>query len=147
VGCRSSVVRQVVLETFVHATEDEDKVVKAVEMLIPPSVNPRVVKLMARGYHGNPIEVLRYFVVGCEAEAVVRHVLSNMDELERSVLMASIQDRVEDNRLFLSFSKQSALLGSIEVGRGDDVIRVIVSLNTLALRGRRLAEALSGLLP
>lgn len=143
--CRSNIVRQVTLETFVHATEDEDKVIKAMNLLIPPGVAPKVDRSTVRGHHGNPIGIIRYSVTGCEAEEVVRHILSNMDEIEKNVVRLSLDDRVEGNKLFLSFNKQSASLGVIEVGTGDDVIRVVISLNTLALRGRKPVEALSNL--
>ncbi len=135
------VVRQVRATTFVHATEDEGKVMKAVYSVFPPDVRGklRVKRSMYKGHWGNPIVVIDVSLQDYgEALKTARWIAGKLSDLDRRLLSFEVRDRVDRSmNLYLRFNKQSAYRGSLEIDNGDDVIRVV-----LGFRGSRRLEDL-----
>jgi hypothetical protein len=132
------------LSTHVHATEDEDKVRRALLNLLPPDLRVKVrpVVTESSGYFGNTIKVLSLGIRGGDAERALGFMLRSMDETDREVLRASLENRIEGSRLFIRFDKQMAYKGVIRLSDGDDVVKVTVGMNPWRLRELGLEEAL-----
>jgi len=108
---------KMVLRTFCHATESEDKVRKAMATITGPG---EIKRRKAEGYHGNPIIILesdlsgkklKSFIEELKSSGILKHVLGTLDE------------RVDDECiLYLRFDKQKAYQGTIEIVEHEDVI-------------------------
>lgn len=126
-----NLVEQLDLSTHVHATEDEAKVVKALLNLIPTQIrnNTSIVSDETVGHFGNKIKSLKVTFKGEESLSVLRHILSLLDSLDREILLLSLNERFNEGKLYLRFSKQLAYRGIIRLEDSDDVIKAVVRIN------------------
>ncbi len=126
---KARVVR-VELAAHAHATESVEKVEKALVNLVPPEARPRVkiVKSVMEGHYSNPITRITAVVEGGDAEALLRHLASMLDEREKAVLEATLESRYDERegRLYIRLGKQEAYLGKARLLEGDDVVRLVV---------------------
>ncbi|MDM7274839.1 MAG: RNA-binding domain-containing protein [Thermoprotei archaeon] len=129
------------LRTSVHATEVNERVVKALMELLPEDLRNNVTVEVGshEGYYGNPIEVLTVNIRDPQAAArTLNYILSRLGENGRRLLWETLEERVESSGdLYFRVNKQKAYLGSLEVDEGDDVVRVHVRFSG----GRRKALA------
>jgi len=118
------------ISAIVHATEDEDKVLEAIEYFIPEDVDEEKVNLEVvetQGYFGNPIKIFNISVEGKESKKIFKHVMNLIKSDERNLnkLKKDLHLRIEDNKFYVRFDKQRAYLGECRVIDGDDVIRTV----------------------
>jgi len=108
------------LRTYCHATEDEERVRRALRTLAP-DCDPSTERL--EGAHGNPILLLTCRLERREAiEGFWRRV---RDAGALPQALEGIADRMDDDAvLHLRFAKQRAFVGGIELARDDDAIAV-----------------------
>jgi len=110
------------VSTFAHATEDEQKVIAALRILLSSDVEIKRTKL--KGHHGNPIIS---FEASIEQKKTLCELWQRMVEklragdFERLSGMAS--DRIDESCcLYLRFDKQQAHAGELALtGRGDAI--------------------------
>lgn len=130
---KSSDVLSLELSTFVHATEDEERVLQAVSNVLPErmrgSLEVYLSKNVVLGYHGNAITVMKFFVdEEVEAQEAFEYIVRRMEESDFNYFLDSLEDRFEHGRIYLRVDKQEAYLGNIRISEGDDVIRVTALL-------------------
>ena len=123
---------KVELSAHAHATEDVNKVVKAMLNLLPPNLRREVEvrKEPLQGHYSNPIIRITIVVEGERAVSVVKHLGSVLDDYDKEIIEASLASRYDrkTGRVFIRFSKQDAYLGRIRVAEGDDVIRMVITV-------------------
>ncbi|WP_226010153.1 RNA-binding protein [Halomicrobium salinisoli] len=104
------------LRAFAYATEDEKRVVEALETFLPEEAE--LERVESEGHYGDRIVVLSARVENADD---VRHVLSQVAGMEEiDAVYDELDDRVDDNcSFFLTFDKQAAFEG--EVRRGDGI--------------------------
>jgi len=124
-------IRSMEIRVYVHATEDKDKVLEALEELLPEDVFDEV-EILEESYHGhygNPITVLTIRIRDPKkAEATLDYILSRLSKGDRAILASSLEDRVDkEGTLYFRLSKQDAYLGRLVVYEADDVVRISVS--------------------
>jgi len=116
--------RNAVVSTFVHATEDEQRVLSALRTLLPEKVEVRRSKL--KGHHGNPI-------VNLEAKVGQRkllretwqRVLAKLHAGELEKLGKIVPERIDGNCFFyLRFDKQLAHAGELALTDSGDAVRL-----------------------
>lgn len=119
------------LSCSVHATEDENKVLKALWNLLPEhlrgSNKVSISSVKTRGYHGNPILIVNASISGPDAREVLEHLLSRMSNEDKTYLSTTLSARLQGGKLYMRLNKQKAYAGVIRLSEGDDVIRVVVS--------------------
>ncbi len=124
---------EVEISTHCHATEDLEKVKRAILNLLPEDLRQKVdIKYQElRGYYGNPIVRLVITVRGSEAEEVARYIMSKLPEHDRRYLVYSIEQRYDrrSNKLYLRISKQDSYLGTPVLYDGSDAIRAVFSFS------------------
>ncbi len=133
---RQRLVESVELSTHVHATEDELKVARALLNLIPPELRPKA-KLetsVGEGFFGNMIKSLKASFRGRESALVASYILKSMDQLDRAIIVASLNSRFSEGRLYLRFNKQLAYSGVIRLDDGDDVVKTVIKFNYWSLK-------------
>ena len=112
---------------YVHATENIDKVMKALRNV----VEGRYVMRSTRGHHGNVIHIVEVKLTECDAFEALRSIITRLDDVEFLLMLSGI----EESRLYVKFDKQQAYRGVLKVSHGDDVVYVEVRGKTLAMRG------------
>lgn len=126
---------EVILSTHCHATEDLEKVKKALLNSIPPELRTvaNIRSEVLHGYHGNPIIKLEAKFGGGDAYKVIRYLLSSISDVDRRYLFASLDIRYnrKNNELFLRLDKQEAYLGNIVLYEGDDSIKISISFSMI----------------
>ncbi len=124
--------RRVELTTSAHATEDLTKVKQALLNLVPREYRGsiEIEEVRYEGHYGNPIVRLRVLVKGKKANEVFNHIISSLSESDRNILRLTLWNRVDERgHLYLRVSKQDASQGKITLYEGDDVVRIVVTID------------------
>lgn len=113
------------ITVFCHATEDEDKVMKTMNLLLPRETE--VARSKAEGYHKNPIIIFTAETAGKKAAVEWWEVLlKKLDEKSQANVIQKLGMIDKSNLLFLRFDKQKASKGDLVLAEGGDVIHVMV---------------------
>ena len=118
------------LSCSVHATESEEKVLRALRNVLPAhlreSQRVTISEIRVQGYHGNPIVVIHARARGREASDIYRHIVEKLSAEDRAYIASTLKARRAGEKLYLRLDKQLAFLGVLRVNEGDDVIKVVV---------------------
>jgi RNA binding exosome subunit len=112
------------VRAFVHATEDIEKVVKAVYNALPTESADEIVfkKTNLKGHYRNPIILLETRIKKRDvAKAVFGKLASGLSSLDKELLNNEIRQRLTKGNLFIRLDKQSAYLNEFKL-RSDDPI-------------------------
>ncbi|QLH74022.1 MAG: exosome protein [Methanomassiliicoccales archaeon] len=112
-------ISSVYFRTFVHATEDEGKVLQALKNV---SGLDEYHKDVTTGYHGNKILVLEG---NLKDKKAIKRFFSSFSKDDIRALIDTIESRVDDEcQIFARIDKQKAYLGELVLTKGDDIISV-----------------------
>ncbi len=127
-------IHSITISTFVHATEDEERVLTALHVFVPHEV-PIATQHVA-GHFGNPVTILRAQIT--QAQTIRRTLDILYKKLSPSELESLRDDAArhldESCNLFIRFDKQQAARGVLKLGREDPVL---VRLKLAAYPARR----------
>jgi RNA binding exosome subunit len=107
-----------------HATEDLDKVMEAVQNVLPNDHLKKITfkKSNLDGHYGNPITFFDTRIEDIEAvRALVENISANLNSLDKEKLDRTINRCVENGNLFIRLDKQAALRGKIEFATSDPI--------------------------
>ena len=139
-------VHHVRITTFIHATEDEDKVLEAIATFIPEEIDDDDVIFdidETTGFFGNPIKVVN---VEIKRSRAVRKFIDYFKELlseeDREYLLENLDEKVdEEGTLYVRFNKQKAYLGEPEIDEGGDTIQVRIKVKAFPMRKEAVIKA------
>jgi RNA binding exosome subunit len=116
-------VNSVELSVISYATEDEEKVERALRNLTPPEFDGKVTRQRLKGYYNDPItRILVKVTKRKEATRVMRQILGQISTLDQIRLLDEIDRRTDDRgSLYLRFEKQRALSGAAVLNENDPV--------------------------
>ena len=131
---RRKLIHSIVVRTFVHATEEEERVLAAFRVVVPSEVP--LSKLHVTGHFGNPVVILTARIEQAQA---IRRTLDVINErLSKSELEHLKENATryldDDCNLFIRFDKQQAARGTLRLGRKDPIL---VKLKLAAYPARR----------
>ncbi|WP_461866555.1 RNA-binding protein [Thermococcus sp.] len=134
------------LITFIHATEDEDKVLEAIATFIPAEIDKDDVLfdvVETTGYFGNPIKVVNVEIKRSRAvKAFLREFKDLLGEDDKRYLLDHLDEKIdEDGTLYMRFNKQKAYLGELKVDEGEDVIQVKIKVKAFPMRKETVVKA------
>ncbi|NJE49114.1 RNA-binding protein [Thermococcus sp. 9N3] len=134
------------LTTFIHATEDEDKVLEAIGTFIPEEIDDEDVHFEVEettGFFGNPIKVVNVEIKRSRAvRTFLKHFKELLDENARRYILENLDEKVDDEgTLYVRFNKQKAYLGDVEVDEGADVIQVRIKVKAFPMRKETVVKA------
>lgn len=112
------------IRVFVHATEDIDKVVKAVHNILPPGLAEKIVfkKTSLKGHYKNPIVLLEKRMKERDAvKAVFEKLASGLNNMDRELLNNEITQHLDKRNLFIRLDKQSAYLNKLKLCSTDPI--------------------------
>ncbi len=137
-------IHNIVSSTFVHATEEEGRVLAALRVVVPSEES--ITKQHLTGHFGNPITILKTRI---EKAQRIRQTLATIseklppDELEHLKQNAS-RYLDDDCNMFLRFDKQQAARGFLRLGREDPIL-VKLKLAVFPARRETAIELAQGL--
>lgn len=103
------------LRTFSYATEDEQRVERAIRTFLPEDYP--LERDTSTGHHGDRIVLLSTRVDNADDMRHVLETIHSCAEIDR--IVDELDQRVDkDCALFLQFDKQAAYRGDVELGRG-----------------------------
>jgi RNA binding exosome subunit len=142
---RFKTVHSVNISVFVHATEDEDKVLHALKIFLPDDA--KVQKELATGHYQNPIEILTVKIKR------PRDIIKFLDLIKRNLpkndinkLLSDLENYVDDEGVFfIRIDKQEAVRNSIRLGNNNPIL-VRVKVAAYPARKGKALEVARGLL-
>lgn len=133
------------VETHAHATEDLGKVIQALNNLVGQVTYETI---QVQGHYGNPITVVKAAMGKASGECLdvmAKRLLSMLSDADRQLLLLSLDERMDGDKLYLRFNKQSAYRGLARLDDGGDVIKVVIHFNPGLAWGRGIKSLLEGL--
>jgi len=112
------------VRTFVHATEDEEKVQTALLNTLPPDAGNVVTlkKNNLTGHHGNPIMLFEARIKDKHAvQRVIMKLSSGLSIMDKEVLGDEIGRHLEKGNLYLRLDKQSAYMNELRLSITDPI--------------------------
>lgn len=109
---------------FAHATEDLNKVIKAVQNVLPANhVDDIVFKRdNLQGHYGNPILLFETRIKKKETvKAVIENFSSHLRELDKKALHEEIDLYMQKGSLYIRLDKQAALQGELKLCTTDAI--------------------------
>ena len=100
---------------FVHATEDETRLLDALKGLVPPN---KITRIQLNGHFDNPIIDLKATLNGDEADMLFNRICKELD-IDRKEFLK----RKENNKIYLRLDKDGLLNGKLTTG-GDEGIHL-----------------------
>jgi len=119
-----------------HATEDEKKVLKALENVLGSIEGGRLKREQLTGHYGDPIILLTLELSDEDrAKAVLERLKKGLSALEKLTLVSeAFEEKGQEGILYVRLDKQSAYLGSLKLSNRDSIkleLRVAGSLEDL----------------
>jgi RNA binding exosome subunit len=108
----------------VHATEGLDKVIEAVQNVLPTDLLEEITFTRSNldGHYGNPIIFFDARIKNKDiVRAVVEKLSANLSALDKEELDRTINRCVEKGSLFIRLDKQAALKGKIKFATSDPI--------------------------
>jgi RNA binding exosome subunit len=107
-----------------HATEDLDKVMEAVQNVLPSDHIEDISfkRSNLEGHYGNPITFFETRIKDKETiRALVENLSANLSSLDKDELGRTINRCVEKGSLYIRLDKQAALKGKIKLVTSDPI--------------------------
>jgi RNA binding exosome subunit len=107
-----------------HATEDLDKVMDAVQNVLPSDHIEDITfkRSNVEGHYGNPITLFDTRIKDKETvRALVENLSANLSSLDKEELGRTINRCVEKGSLFIRLDKQAALRGKTKFATSDPI--------------------------
>ncbi|MEZ0345411.1 MAG: RNA-binding domain-containing protein [Infirmifilum sp.] len=127
---KSRVAVSVEISTSAHATEDEERVIKAMLNILPEELRSEELsnlrKNLSYGFYGNPIVLFNLELLEEKADKVVFYVFSRMHREDLEEVFNDFENRFAKGRLYLRFDKQEAYYGELKLSSADEIIRCII---------------------
>jgi len=108
----------------VYATEDPDKVVKAVHQILPADCIDDIVfkQKTLRGHYGNPITLFETRIGKRDAiEALLKNLVTHLKGPETESLLEEIDLHLEKGSLYIRLDKQAAFQGKMKFCTADPI--------------------------
>jgi RNA binding exosome subunit len=126
-------IQSVEVTYLVHATEDPEKLERAVFGLLQIPSEPVLEEL--QGHFGNPIFRARAHLTGDEATNAFGNLVRAMSAGLRGEIVTSISKHLDEHgSLFLRLDKQKLVTGTVDLASGD-AVRVKVKPRLFMVKG------------
>ena len=112
------------IRAFAHATEDLDKVLAAIRIVLPPEKTDKLFfrKVNLTGHHGNPITLIEARIKEKEiVQAVFEKLASSLSTLDKEQLNTEFFQHIEKGNLYIRIDKQSAYLNQTKLSTEDSI--------------------------
>jgi len=122
------------ISCFIHATEDKEKLSRAVQDTLSLRDGPDEENL--EGHFGNTITNLRWHPTTDQAWASFRAIVARLGEERRRALVREIGEHLDEHgALYIRLDKQ-AMLGGVASFSASDPIRIKVKPRSFMMKGQ-----------
>lgn len=105
------------LRAFCYVTEDDKRVEDALRLFLPPEFD--IDRAVSEGHHGDRILVLSARVENADDIRTVLSAVGDLPAEDAERIQSELDERVDENcSFFLTFDKQAASNGDVELGDG-----------------------------
>ncbi len=124
-------VNSVKLSAIVHATEDSNKVIRALLTACPAELFPSEVgERTFKGHHGNEITTISKSLRGSGSNAFLDFLWESLPRVDRETVLSSISSYIDDGGgLHLRIDKQESLRGVLRI-QDREPIKIEISFQT-----------------
>lgn len=127
--------QSVQVSTIAHATDDIEKVQRALRFFLPESLRERELftRRYVQGHHGNPIVTFEAKLTRLEdVDQFSHHLAEQLPKTEKLLIQGNLDTHSdEEGNLYIRFDKQQALRGVVNLS-DEDPIRVKLKFNRLS---------------
>ena len=125
----SPTVDSIQITAISHATEDPDKIARAIAQVFSPATSRmEAEKRTVKGHFGNPITTFLSNARGKQTDGLLDELYTRLRPRDQTRLLEELGSRIdEDGRLHLRFDKQDCFRGSLRL-EDEDPVKVTVSL-------------------
>jgi RNA binding exosome subunit len=135
-------IKKIQIEAFAQATEDTEKVSRAIRNLIPPDL--REIKFSmekVRGVFHNPIIIIRTtFSEG--TEGILEYLAQNLGEADKQYLTKSLERRIQSGNLYIRFGKQELYKNKLKIKETQDTVKARISFSNRYAKPEKLMQLL-----
>jgi RNA binding exosome subunit len=119
---RKKVIHSIAISVFVHATEDESKVLAALRVIVPENV--QIDRQPVTGHFGNAIVTLKAQTGQAQATRLIIDAIKNkLPKRDLIQLRGQIPQHLSERcTLVMKFDKQAAARGVLELGKEDPIV-------------------------
>ena len=124
-------IKEIFIEAYIQATEDPNKVIKAIKNVVPPELREdggQFITENVRGVFHNPITIIRVKFVQMTRE-IVEYLASKLLKSDKQYLLQSIKRRIEKGNLYLRLGKQELYQNIMEIKEIKDIIKIRISFS------------------
>jgi RNA binding exosome subunit len=138
------VIHRLTIRAFVAATEDEERVRKAMALFVPED---SISTTCVTGYYGNKITILEAEMDKKKGLPFFKIIKEQLPQPEMDRLKVEIEKRVDDNcRFYLRFDKQAAYMGEVHLMESGDTIDVCAHIESYPAKPAKAAKIIGELL-
>lgn len=122
-GASSINVSYLDVSVFVHATEDESKVEKALRNMVPDTIRDYVFKRQGlSGHHSDPLTILSIKIRRKGAGEMLNQIIGSLTSLDQQRILDELEDRVDESgNLYIRLDKQKAFHGKAVLNEIDPI--------------------------
>ena len=119
------------ISAIIHATEDPEKVARAIRYLSVGWTSSGLTMIRAKGHHGNEIATSVLMIRNAKnAQIFLKNIWSSLSQLDRTEICSSLASRIDSTgTMFLRIDKQEALKGRIRL-ENTDPVKIEISFRT-----------------
>ncbi len=118
-------IEKLLIQVLCHATEDEEKVMKAVENVVGIEMmdKMKITTNALKGYYGDPILMIKFETSDPETPMqIVRRVFSMLSEYERiDVIQNCLERGKHGGKLYIRLDKQAAYNNILRLSNKDSI--------------------------
>ncbi len=135
-------IKKIQIEAFAQATEDTEKVSRAITNLIPPDLRGNKFSMeKVRGVFHNPIIIIRT-TISEDAVRILEYVAQNLGAADKRYLTRSLKRRIQTGNLYIRFGKQELYKNKLEIKETQDTVKVRISFSNRYAKPEKLIQLL-----
>ena len=129
------------ISTILHATEDPDRVKRALDHVCPRSLfEPKTEERKLKGHYGNEIVTVTLNVQARFANSFFQRLMTSLRSSDRAVILHDFESRLDpDGNLHLRLDKQESLRQNFSL-KDQDPIKIQVAFRTKGASRAELYE-------
>ncbi len=135
-------IQKITLETYIHETEDPEKVKTAFQALLPPIEEEEALKIVEKkivGHWKNTILSLKAIVSGKKCSEVFQRILKDLPQNQKERIISKLDSQLKEPKmmLYIRLNKQSLISGQMQLLEGSDVIHIAIKFLVYGKRSER----------
>ncbi|MFX1252663.1 MAG: RNA-binding domain-containing protein [Promethearchaeota archaeon] len=136
-------IQKITLDTYIHETEDPEKVKTAFQALLPPTQGEEealnIIEKKIVGHWKNRIISLNVVVSGKKCSEVFQRILKDLPQNQKEKIISKLDSQFNEPKmmLYIRLDKQSLVSGQMRLLEGSDVIHIAIKFLAYGKKSER----------